>query len=257
MPVSVVMAVYNGGRFLAQQVESILEQLTPEDELLILDDASRDDSLAVARAFDAPQIRIVANPTNLGVLRTFELGMRLARHDIIFLSDQDDIWLPGRREAFIEAFGRDTRALIVMSDVRVVDANLQLVAESHQATRGGFKGDLVSTIWKNRYMGCAMALRRELLQYALPIPATVPMHDVWLGAICQFVGRTVYLPGPYLLHRRHGTNASPRDRQSLAVMLRGRAALAVALVQRYVAMKLGRAGKRAGPTDVAESMEHD
>lgn len=256
MPVSVVMAVYNGGRYLAQQVESILEQLTPEDELLILDDASRDDSLAVARAFDAPQVRIVANPTNLGVLKTFELGMRLARHGIIFLSDQDDVWLPGRREAFIEAFGRDPRVLIVVSDAKVVDSNLQLVAESFQATRGGFKGDVFTTIWKNRYMGCAMALRRELLQHALPIPATVPMHDMWLGAISQVIGRTVYLPRAYLLHRRHGANASPSVRQSLAVMLRWRVALTAAFVQRFIAIKLGRTTKRAALADASGPTAH-
>jgi glycosyltransferase involved in cell wall biosynthesis len=257
VPVSVVMAVYNGSRYLAQQIESILEQLTPEDELLIVDDASRDDSVAVARAFDAPQIRIVANSTNSGVLKTFELGLRLARHDIIFLSDQDDIWLPGRREAFVEAFARDPRALIVISDVKVVDSNLQLVAESFQATRGGFKGGLVDTIWKNRYLGCAMALRRELLQHALPIPATVPMHDMWLGAICQAIGRAVYLPRAYLLYRRHGKNASPSVHQSLPVMLRWRMALTVAFLRRYVAIKLGRTGKPPMPADAPGVTDHD
>ena len=91
--VSVVMAVYNGQRFLRQQVESVLAQLQPGDELIVVDDGSTDGSLAFLNGVDSPAVRILANPRNLGVAGTFERGLRLATHEYIFLCDQDDVCL--------------------------------------------------------------------------------------------------------------------------------------------------------------------
>jgi len=101
-------------RFLRQQVDSVLAQLEGEDELVIVDDASTDDSLKLLRAIDSPRIKIYCNEVNSGVRLTFQRGLQLARHEIIFLCDQDDVWLPGKRNAFVAAFS----ALLVLSDSR-------------------------------------------------------------------------------------------------------------------------------------------
>ena len=108
--VSVVMAVFNGSRFLRQQVDSVLAQLEGDDELLVVDDASTDDSVALLRAIGSQRIKIHCNPVNAGVRLTFQRGLQLARHDIIFLCDQDDVWLPGKRNAFVAAFAAETRS---------------------------------------------------------------------------------------------------------------------------------------------------
>jgi glycosyltransferase involved in cell wall biosynthesis len=234
------MAVYNGRRFLLEQVESVLAQLEPGDELVVVDDGSTDDSVALLAALDSPYIRLFSNPSNLGVIGAFQRGMRLARHSIIFLCDQDDIWLPGKRAAYVAEFARDPRVWIVISDAQMIDENGALVSESYMTVRGGFNPTVLGTLWRNRYLGCAMAVRRPLLEVALPIPGNVPMHDMWLGALGRFFGRTVYLPTPYMQHRRHGRNASPWGSNSWLQIFYWRVVLTTALLQRGLRFALGR-----------------
>lgn len=234
--VSVVMATYNGERYLKEQLDSVLAQLQPGDELIVVDDASRDGTAALLACLTWPNLRTVKNPTNIGVLRTFERGLMLATGDLVFLCDQDDIWLPGKRAAFVNAFAADTRTLVVVSDAQLIDASGSVFAPSFMATRGGFQGGLFSTVVRNRYLGCAMALRREVFAAALPIPQFVPMHDMWLGAVGCAAGQVHYLALPLLQYRRHGGNVTPSTRQGWLKMLRWRGELVLALVLRSFRM---------------------
>ena len=236
VPVSVVMSVYNGRKYLLPQVESILRQLETGDELIVVDDASTDDSVALLRKRKSPFIRIYSNAQNQGVIRSFERGLGLAREDIIFLCDQDDIWLAGKRAAFVAAFERNRAALVVISDAQVIDAEGNVVAESFMAVRRGFKSGVMATLWRSRYLGCAMALRRSLLALALPIPRVVPMQDMWLGVIGRIRGGVVYIDAPYLQYRRHGMNITPlRSQLNWRSMATWRIALLVAVIQRIAA----------------------
>ena len=237
--VSVVMAVYNGRRFLQAQVESVLAELLPGDEFIAVDDGSTDGSLAFLNEFDSPAMRVLANPRNLGVAATFERGLRLATHEFVFLCDQDDVWLPGKRAAFVEAFERDLTVSVVISDAEVIDAQGRVIAPSFMATRQGFDGSLLGTLWRNRYLGCSMALRRSLLAKALPVPRLAPMHDMWFGTLGRFAGNVVYLPQPLLQYRRHSGNVTPDSSQSWPTMIRWRSQLAIALFLRVFAAKLG------------------
>jgi hypothetical protein len=111
---------------------------------------------------------------------------------------------------------------------------------SFMADRGGFDGSAIGTVWRNHYLGCAMAVRRTFLSRALPIPAHVPMHDMWLGALGAILGRVTYLPTPYLQYRRHDGNVTPtRSRASALQMLRWRVALAGAIASRTAAVWFG------------------
>lgn len=234
------MAIYNGRRFLPVQIASVLAQLEPEDELVVIDDASSDDSIAWLVSLNDPRLQLHSNSSNLGVLGSFERGLSLARQPIVFLCDQDDVWLPGKRAAFVAAFESDPRTLVVVSDAELIDANGVVTAPSFMATRGGFRSSVWSTLVRNRYLGCAMALRREVLHVALPIPRSVPMHDMWLGAIGSLLGRVHYISIPMMQYRRHGSNVSPAYSQGWSRMLRWRLALLVALVTRLFTFKLGR-----------------
>jgi len=243
--VSVVMAVYNGERFLRQQVDSVLNELLPGDELIIIDDASTDASFTLLEGISSPALQIYTNPSNLGVIGSFERGLQIAAHEFIFLCDQDDVWLPGKRAAFVAAFEQDPTVSVVISDAQVIDAQGQLSAQSFMATRGGFNGSVYATVWRNRYLGCAMALHRSLLELALPIPPQVPMHDMWFGAIGSVTGKVVYIPKPFLQYRRHTGNVSPSRRQSLPKMIRWRIDLLFALCIRMLSNRFGFHGKES------------
>lgn len=228
--VSVVLATYNGERYLKEQLDSVLAELQEGDELIVVDDASRDGTRQILNAVRWPNLRTVFNPENLGVLCTFERGLQLATSDIVFLCDQDDIWLPGKRDACVNAFSKDARVVVVVSDAQLIDGHGTVFAPSFMATRGGFRGSVLQTLIRNRYLGCAMAIRRDVLAAALPMPRFVPMHDMWLGAVASFAGRVHYIARPLLQYRRHGGNVSPSTRQGWLKMLRWRCALILALV---------------------------
>lgn len=218
--VSVVLPAYNGVRWLRPQLDSILAELSADDELVVVDDASTDDTLALLRSFADPRIRLLPSPANRGVRASVERGLAACRGRYVFLADQDDVWLPGKRAALLSAL--QAGAVLAISDAEVIDGNGASVQPSFMATRGGFRGSLLATLIKNRYLGCAMAFRRELLEDVLPIPAAVPMHDMWIGALATLRGPVAYIDRPLLQYRRHGSNVSPGQRAGLAQMLRWR-----------------------------------
>lgn len=244
------MATYNGRSYLAEQLDSMLAELLPDDELVIVDDGSQDGTLELLQSLKSPLVCVVRNATNVGVFATFERGLLLASKEIIFLCDQDDIWLPGKRAAFVAAFERDPRTLVVVSDAQLIDAGGCATAPSFMATRGGFRGDILSTLIRNRYLGCAMAMRRELLIAALPIPRSVPMHDMWIGSLGSILGRVRYISAPLMQYRRHDGNVSPSQRQGWLRMLRWRMALLSALLVRFGKLALGRHTSLANPASI-------
>jgi glycosyltransferase involved in cell wall biosynthesis len=229
--VSVIMATYNGERFVAAQLESIIQCLHEDDEIVVVDDGSTDNTLQILRSVRWPNLVLLQNPSNLGVRKSFELALRRATGDIIFVCDQDDIWANGKRDAFVAEFDADPLCSVVISDALVIDADGKVICDSFMGTRGGFSAGIPSNFLRNRFLGCAMAVRASALRVALPIPAAVPMHDVWLGMIGGLVGAVRYLPQPYLMYRRHGSNASPATRRSWGQILVSRTGLLYALTR--------------------------
>jgi glycosyltransferase involved in cell wall biosynthesis len=233
MRLSVCMATYNGSRYLREQLDSILTQLGPLDELIVVDDGSRDETVAMLQSLGDGRVHLHRNERNLGPIRSFERALGLSLGEVVFLADQDDVWLPGKRDAIVAAFERHPSAQVVVSDAQVIDASGSLTLPSHMATRGGFRAGLWNTLWKNRYLGCAMAMRRQTLAAALPIPRRVPMHDMWLGIVGGLLGDVVYLPSALMQYRRHGGNASPSRPQGMARMLRWRWSLIISVAGRW------------------------
>ena len=203
------MAVYNGARYLRAQVDSILSQLDSADELIAVDDASQDRSVEVLAGIGDARLRLHRNAANLGVLKTFEKALRLAAGDIIFLSDQDDLWLPGKVAAVLQVFGSRPEVTAVVTDATMIDGNGETFCRSFYAQRGRFAPGPVHNFIANKYLGCTLSFRREMLDVFLPIPADVPMHDIWFGVLNGIYGRAHFIDQPLVAYRRHGGNASP------------------------------------------------
>jgi glycosyltransferase involved in cell wall biosynthesis len=199
------MATCQGERWIEAQVSSILEQLGPRDELVVADASSTDRTLEVVRDLAGDRARILEQMPRGNVPATFEAALRACKGETIFLADQDDEWLPGKVEICAEALAGIR--LLALHDARVVDADGRILSESffaERATRGGFWPNL----WRPGYLGCALALRRELLRSALPFPIGVPMHDWWMGLLAERLGGVALVREPLVLHRRHGANAN-------------------------------------------------
>ena len=207
--ISVCMAVYNGAAYLKPQMCSILSQLRTNDEVVVVDDASQDNSTELLRELSDARVPVYRNERNMGVLAAFERAMSQAQGEILFLSDQDDIWLPGKVEKIIGAFSLNPEITLVASDAQVIDETGCIVADSFFEQRGPFSVGVLHNLIKNKYLGCTLAFRRSMLEYFLPIPRDVPMHDIWFGLINDISGKTHYIDQPLIAYRRHGNNVSP------------------------------------------------
>ena len=232
--ISIAMATFNGLPYLRRQIASILGQIDDADQFVIVDDASSDGTWEYLRALTHSAIELDRHAVNRGIRLTFEAALRACRHDIVFLSDQDDVWAPHKRATVQRAFEDRPGTAIVISDARLIDAEDRVVGASFMATRGGFRGDVASTILKNRYLGCAMVLHRDVLELALPVPSRAPMHDMWLGAMGAIQGVVIYLDQPLLDYRRHANNATRTSHSSLTQMVRWRVGFVVAIVSRVI-----------------------
>jgi glycosyltransferase involved in cell wall biosynthesis len=235
-PVSVCLASRNGELYIEAQIHSVLVQLQPRDELIISDDASTDHTIELVKKLADPRVQILQNTRPLGVIKNFENALSNAKHNYIFLCDQDDIWLPGKVDKCLTAL---EGAELVVTDCQVVDTELRTMHPSFFSLRGSRPG-IVSNLWKNSYLGCCMAFRKSVLQQALPIPSRVPMHDMWLGLVAQTRGPVVFLPEILSLYRRHPEATSDTagiSRASLLQQIGYRFRLLCALLCRVVFKK--------------------
>lgn len=202
--ISVCMTTRNAESYVLAQIESILNQIGEQDELVISDDDSVDRTLELVSGFGDGRIVLLSNAGPSGVVRNVEKALRHARGEYIFLADQDDVWLPGK-------VARMTNALahcdVAVSDCRVTDAFLQVTRPSlfHLLHSGP---GLFRNLYRNSYIGCCMAMRREVLERSLPFPEDTPMHDWWIGLIAEAAFRTEFIAEPLMLYRRHDSNAS-------------------------------------------------
>ncbi|HEY2545237.1 MAG TPA: glycosyltransferase family 2 protein [Candidatus Acidoferrum sp.] len=229
--ISVCMAAYNGSRYIQEQIHSILLQLGERGELIVVNDCSQDDTGDIVEGIRDERIRAIRNPSNLGVIASFERAIQEARGEIIFLSDQDDRWSSDKVRAFLAVFAADPRVTLVVGNGELIDADGQPL-EERLYSRGGFSAGVVTNLIKNRYQGSTMAFRREVAEVALPFPKGLPMHDSWIGLVNAIIGRAAFLDEPLLFYRRHGGNVTTRKHGSTMHMLAERWTLAKELVFR-------------------------
>lgn len=222
--ISVCMAAYNGGKYIADQIRSILAELRESDELVIVNDGSVDDTLTIIREFCASdsRVKVWTNDSNEGLLSSFQTALRHCNGDILFLSDQDDLWLEGKVRLVLDIFERARDVTLVLSDARIIDANGNMISESFFRQRGKFRGGIVATLLKNKYLGCAIAFRRSMLDAILPLPNDIPMHDIWIGLVNAFYGKSYFIDRPLIAYRRHGGNVSPGRHRGIVQMIKWR-----------------------------------
>jgi glycosyltransferase involved in cell wall biosynthesis len=234
--ISVCMATYNGEPFIHAQVASILQQLGTSDELVISDDRSTDGTLDVVRSFGDARIRIVFNEMAKGYSGNFENAIRHASGDIIFLSDQDDVWMPRKVERMSAALNEFD---LVVSDARFVNGQLEGDGGTYFQRRQGKTGFLAN-LYKARYLGACMAFRSALLPKLLPFPGQRRLcpHDLWITLVGELFFKVGLVEEPLILYRRHGNNASDGG------TARGGSAMRRVVFRLYsLMMVLSRAGK--------------
>lgn len=227
--ISVVLASYNGSQYIAEQINSVLPQLSFHDELIISDDQSTDETASVIQSFKDQRIKFIQNNGKKGVAGNFENGLKAASGDYIFLSDQDDVWFENKVEKVLEKLENSScvlhNATLIDADGNITDQNLFGI----YGTRQGFWQNLT----RNTFVGCCMAFRKEILDYALPFPEKITMHDMWIALISEKRANTALINEPLMFYRRHDKNASTTSQKSrftLAYQLKYRTQMLMCLL---------------------------
>lgn len=236
------MTTYNGEKYLKEQLDSILIQIGDNDEIIISDDGSSDSTLYIIDSYKDPRIKVYKNKQSkqnykysfYKITKNFENAISKAKGDIIFLADQDDIWLPEKIEKTLNEF--KSKTLLVIHDCKVINEQKKIISESYYTQNNSKKGFFRNLI-KSSYLGCCMAFKRELLDKALPYPQNAVPHDIWLGLIAEWNKKVVFSNEKLILYRRHNSNQSTsgsKSNFSLKTKIEYRMILAYFLFRRLV-----------------------
>lgn len=231
--ISVAMISYQGAKYIEEQLDTILATLGEEDEVIVSDDGSTDGTREILTRYQQQdaRIRMIDGP-KAGVKANVENALRACEGAYIFLADQDDIWMPDKVEKVMAAFEQGGANLVVHDAIVTDGACQEVILESFYSLKGSGAG-VLKNIWRNTYIGCCMAFKRELLEEVLPIPNYIEMHDQWIGVINDQLKRgTTFIPDKLIKYRRHGNNASGMSHYGIARMIRNRVCFVWALITR-------------------------
>jgi glycosyltransferase involved in cell wall biosynthesis len=201
--VSIAMCTYNGEKYLRSQLDSLLAQTYPNLEIIIVDDASKDNTLRILREYEKKdfRIRIFENDTNIGFIKNFSKAISLCQGDFIALADQDDIWKKEKIELFLESIGDN---VLIYSDAMLIDElgnpmAHQLIRPEHHLVDGKCNK---AFLFLNCVSGNTLMFKKELLEFILPIP-NVSYHDVWIAFVASSIGTINYVDEAMIYYRRH------------------------------------------------------
>jgi glycosyltransferase involved in cell wall biosynthesis len=228
---SICIATYNGDKYVRQQIESIQPQLSGHDEIIISDDSSTDRTIEIIEDINDSRIRLFKNSFKSPIYN-FEYCFTKATGDIIFISDQDDLWLPNKVATICTVFQDNPSITLVASDAQIIDENGEIVVNTFYSDHMKFTSKVIPIIIKNRFLGCTLAFRRSILEVLLPFPSHLPMHDSWIGIINQLYGRVHFINTPLISYRRHSQNFSSSTHSSLLQMIKWRLRLTIAVIGR-------------------------
>ncbi len=200
MKISVLLAAYCGEKYISAQIESILPQLSAEDELIISDDSPDGATLEAVKPYLSDgRVSYVKGPQK-GVDANKEFLFRQCTGDVAFLCDQDDVWLPDKVRRCMAAV--EGGACCVLHNAYLTDENLDKTGETLFSTRNAKQG-VLHNILKNCYTGACMVLIRQAFEAALPFPEDIPMHDQWLGLVSEKTGKVEFIDEPLIYWRRN------------------------------------------------------
>ncbi|TFB74337.1 glycosyltransferase family 2 protein [Cryobacterium glaciale] len=231
--VSVALCTYNGGRFIEEQLNSILAQVVPVSEIVVSDDGSTDDTLGIVRRVAAEvragktstQIRLLDSVGGRGVTKNFERSISACRGDLIVLADQDDIWHENKLGIMLEQFDTRQDLLFLHSDARLVDGsgvplgrNLLDALEVSAPDRSAIHSGQAFSVFLRRNLatGATSMIRRDLLKFALPFPKEW-VHDEWLAIVACAVAELDFVPEALIDYRQHGQNQIGVQLPSLSI----------------------------------------
>ena len=219
MSVDVLLATYNGARYLSQQIDSLLAQNYQNFVIFIRDDNSSDNTRKIVDEYlirFPNKIRLITDSEGPGGAKmNFGILLRHSTSKYVMCCDQDDVWLPDKIDHFLkmiqfyESVYDVTTPILLHGDLKVVDNSLDIIHESfwdYQNIDVSWGQSFSRLLSQNSVTGCSCIVNRALLDVALPIPTTAVMHDWWLALVACSFGKIISDPECYTLYRQHEAN---------------------------------------------------
>lgn len=206
----VLLACYQGERFLKAQIDSLLNQSEQDFHILARDDMSTDGTLAILKKYP-DKITILPAAKRLGVTDNFNALLEAAHADYIFFCDQDDVWEQNKiKNSLLKMKEHPTHLpLLLHTDLEIVDENLKPLHDSFWNFYGlnPEKGDSINHLLvQNHATGCTVLINKALRELAWPIPKSALMHDWWLSLTASFLGKIIFLREKTVRYRQHSAN---------------------------------------------------
>lgn len=212
--VDILVATYNGEKYLKEQIESLLNQTYKNIQIIISDDCSKDGTREILKQYEKnDKIKIFYQEKNLGYVKNFEFLLKQVQSELYMLCDQDDVWKEEKVQKSVEKLKQEDLDL-VFGDLEVVDENLNMVLKSyadymhlsHKIKK--YCNDYRLQYLYNCMTGCTILSKKIFLDKILPIPidSKYLIHDYWIGLIVSLNGKVGYIKESYILYRQHGNN---------------------------------------------------
>lgn len=238
--ISVCIATYNGERFLKEQLDSILCQLSKDDEIIISDDGSTDKTLEIIDSYNDNRIKVfhhqkdeILSKVTQGrnfyyATQNFANALSKVSGDYVFLSDQDDVWLQNKVSRCLELLKKND---VIVHNYQVVDENGNLTKEQ-QFSKNPLHKSVFANIMDSHFRGCCMAFKSDILKKCLPIPVNVIGHDYWIGAIASKFNKIYYELEPLIKSRWYPESVSSKKKTFFIYKIQFRLTLLMELLKR-------------------------
>lgn len=211
------MATYNGEKYIKEQIDSILSQIETDDELIVSDDGSSDETLNIISAYNDSRIKVFKHKKNRQLEKkkysrsfylatdNFQNSLLHAKGDYIFLSDQDDIW---DKDKVTEILPFLDKYDCVTTGFRIIDEKGN-VKDCLPQQKPPFSSNVIINLVRLPFLGCCLAFKKSALNYLLPFPKNLVCHDLWIGCLCARKKSMFMIDKPLHNYRCHGKNVSP------------------------------------------------
>lgn len=203
--ITVCIATFNGEKYIREQLNSILFQLSLQDEVIVSDDGSTDNTISIIKSFNDKRIKIIDGVYRHSPTLNFENALKEAKGDYIFLADQDDVWKDDKVKICLKWLQHYD---CIISDAEVTDENLKITSPSLYQLMNIKSGRVYNILYKNGYTGCCMAFTKRVKEAALPFPKDIPMHDIWIGNVSAFLYKVKFIDDKLIYFRRHSLTIS-------------------------------------------------
>lgn len=225
--ISICMTTYNGSSFIEEQLNSILPQMDSDDEIIICDDLSTDDTVEIISGFLDQRIKLYINVHRLGHVRNFEKSIGKSAGELIVLSDQDDIWDKDKLKVIRDKFSTQPNLILFHHGITTIDSKGKVLSvtfndiQSNYDSKGkGYK--VMRSLIKHHYFGCCMSFRKKLISNILPFPKATYAHDHWITAVSLLKGEVICDNQSLIFYRQHDKNVSPKKGLGLLAAIKVR-----------------------------------